>query len=147
MPLRTFELLIEQAQQQEHQASLALNQAQLEQQNYLQQLAQIEQYRLDYCRQLSERGQQGLTASQYSHLQKFLTQLDTTLEKQKQAGGYFANQIEQCRQHWQAIQQKKRGIEWLLEKKQRERRLFLDKQEQKMMDEFVTLQFARRQQR
>ena len=40
MPLRTFELLIEQAQQQEHQASLALTQAQHEQQNYLQQLAQ-----------------------------------------------------------------------------------------------------------
>nr|WP_235861915.1 flagellar export protein FliJ [Photobacterium kishitanii] len=117
MPLRTFELLIEQAQQQEHQASLALNQAQLEQQNYLQQLAQIEQYRLDYCRQLSERGQQGLTASQYSHLQKFLTQLDTTLEKQKQAGGYFANQIEQCRQHWQAMQQKKTRYRVVIRKK------------------------------
>ncbi|PSV23334.1 flagellar export protein FliJ [Photobacterium leiognathi] len=137
-------LIIEQAKEQEHQASLALNQARIDQENYRQQLAQIEQYRLDYLNQLSTRGQQGLTASQYSHLQKFLTQLDNTLEKQKQAGGYFEEQIQRCSQHWQEMQQKRRSVEWLVEKRKREHQQWLDKQEQKMMDEFVTLQFARR---
>ncbi|KJF82860.1 flagellar export protein FliJ [Photobacterium angustum] len=137
-------LIIEQAKEQEHQASLALNQARIEQQNYLQQLAQIEKYRLDYLNQLSVRGQQGLTASEYSHLQKFLTQLDQTLEKQKQAGGYFEEQIQKCSQHWQEMQQKRRSVEWLVEKREREHKQWLDKQDQKKMDEYVTLQFARR---
>ena len=137
-------LIIDQAKEQEHKASLALNQARIEQQNYLQQLAQIEKYRLDYLNQLSVRGQEGLTASEYSHLQKFLTQLDQTLEKQKQAGGYFEEQIQKCSQHWQEMQQKRRSVEWLVEKREREHKQWLDKQEQKMMDEFVTLQFARR---
>lgn len=139
-------LILEQAKEQEHQAQLALNHAHLERENYLQQLAQIEQYRLDYCTQLSERGLQGLTASSYNHLQKFLTQLDETLAKQKSIGSHFEQQVADCQQHWLEMQKKCRSIEWLIEKKQRERQIWLDKQEQKMMDEFATLQFARRMQ-
>lgn len=139
-----LELILERAKDDEHKASLALNNARIELENYYQQLRQIEQYRLDYCKQLSERGMQGLTASSYGHLQKFLNQLDETLAKQKEAGQQFEDQVEQCSEHWNEMRKKRRSIEWLLEKKQAERKLWLDKQEQKMMDEFATLQFARR---
>ncbi len=144
MSNNALNLILEHAKEEEHQASLALNQARIERQNYLQQLQQIEQYRLDYCKQLSTRGQEGLTASSYGHLQKFLTQLDETLAKQKEAGHQFEFQIEQCSEHWNEVRKKRRSIEWLLEKKQTERQQMLDRQEQKMMDEFSTLQFARR---
>lgn len=137
-------LILNRTKDEEHQASLALNQARLERENYLQQLQQIEQYRLDYCKQFSTRGQQGLTASSYSHLQKFLTQLDETLVKQKEAGDQFDHQVEQCSEHWHEVRKKRRSIEWLIDKKQSERQQQLDRQEQKMMDEFATLQFARR---
>ncbi|PSW11154.1 flagella biosynthesis chaperone FliJ [Photobacterium rosenbergii] len=140
-----LELILNQTADAEHKASLALNQARIERENYLQQLQQIEQYRLDYCRQLSERGQQGLTASAYNHLQKFLNQLDETLVKQKSAGAHFDQQVEQCSQHWQEMRKQRRSIEWLIEKKQTERQRLLDKQEQKLMDEFATMQYARRQ--
>ncbi|MDX1302351.1 flagellar export protein FliJ [Photobacterium sp.] len=139
-----LELILNKTKDEEHQASLALNQARLEQGNYLQQLQQIEQYRLDYCKQFSVRGQQGLTASSYSHLQKFLTQLDETLAKQKEAGYQFDFQVEQCSEHWHEVRKKRRSIEWLLDKKKTERQQKLDRQEQQMMDEFSTLQFARR---
>ncbi|MGF1680405.1 flagella biosynthesis chaperone FliJ [Photobacterium makurazakiensis] len=139
-----LELILERTRDDEHKASLALNQARIEHQNYLQQLQQIEQYRLDYCKQLSVRGQEGLTASAYGHLQKFLNQLDETLVKQKAAGLQFEQQIEQCSEHWNEVRKKRRSIEWLLEKKKTERQQHLDRQEQKMMDEFATLQFARR---
>ncbi|MGF1726723.1 flagellar export protein FliJ [Photobacterium nomapromontoriensis] len=139
-----LQLILERAIDDEHQASLALNQARIERENYAQQLQQIEQYRLDYCRQLSERGQQGLTASAYGHLQKFLNQLDETLVKQRQAGAQFDYQVEQCSDYWNEVRKKRRSIEWLLEKKKTERQRHLDRQEQKMMDEFATLQFARR---
>ncbi|PSW19540.1 flagella biosynthesis chaperone FliJ [Photobacterium sanctipauli] len=136
--------ILERTRDDEHKAALALNQARLEHQSYLQQLQQIEQYRLDYCKQLSVRGQEGLTASEYGHLQKFLNQLDETLVKQKAAGQQFEQQIEQCSEHWNEVRKKRRSIEWLLDKKQTERQQQLDRQEQKLMDEFATLQFARR---
>lgn len=139
-----LELILERTRDDEHKASLALNNARIERENYYEQLKQIEQYRLDYCKQLSQRGQQGLTASSYGHLQKFLSQLDETLAKQKEAGIQFEEQVEQCSEYWNEVRKKRRSIEWLLEKKQTERRQRQDKQEQKMMDEFATLQYARR---
>ncbi|GAL06908.1 flagellar protein FliJ [Photobacterium aphoticum] len=100
MSNQALALILERAKDDEDKASLALNQARVERENYYIQLQQIEQYRLDYCRQLSERGQQGLTASSYGHLQKFLNQLDETLTKQKQAASQFDFQVEQCSEHW-----------------------------------------------
>lgn len=139
-----LELILERAKDDEHKASLALNNARVERENYHEQLKQIEQYRLDYCKQLSARGQQGLSASSFGHLQKFLSQLDETLVKQKAAGVQFEEQVEQCSEYWNEVRKKRRSIEWLLEKKQTERQQQRDKQEQKMMDEFATLQYARR---
>ncbi|KLV05870.1 flagellar biogenesis protein [Photobacterium aquae] len=140
---RSLQLILERAQEDEHQASLALNQARIDLDSYREQLAQIEQYRFDYCRQLSERGMEGLSASAYNHLQKFLNQLDETLLRQREAGRHFEQQVEICSGQWQDARKQRRSIEWLLEKKQHERQLRLEKQEQKLMDEFSTLQFAR----
>ncbi len=54
-----LELILEITKDDEHKASLALSNARIERENYYEQLKQIEQYRLDYCKQLSARGQQG----------------------------------------------------------------------------------------
>ena len=76
-----MEFLLEQAKEREDQAVLALNKARSELDDYYRQVEQIEKYRLDYCQQLVDRGMAGLTASQYGHLNRFLTQLDETLSK------------------------------------------------------------------
>lgn len=139
-----FDFLLEQAKEKEQQAVLALSSARMELDNYYQQLAQIEQYRLDYCKQLVDRGQKGLTASQYSHLNKFLVQLDETLTKQKSAEEHFVSQVDNCQHYWQEVRKQRRSYEWMIEKKAKEKQAALDKQEQKLMDEFATLQYARR---
>ncbi|KGY09325.1 MULTISPECIES: flagellar export protein FliJ [Vibrio] len=139
-----LEFLLEQAKERENQAVLALSQARKELEGYYQQLEQIEKYRLDYCKQLVERGQQGLTASQYSHLNRFLTTLDETLAKQKQAEEHFKGQVEGCEQHWLESRKQRRSYEWLIEKKQKEKAHLENAREQKQMDEFATLQFSRR---
>ena len=128
----------------ENQAVLALNQARVELDGYYQQLEQIENYRLDYCNQLVERGKQGLTASQYSHLNRFLTTLDETLSKQKQAEEHFKSQVESCEQNWLECRKQRRSYEWLIEKKQTEKERLQNIREQKQMDEFSTLQYSRR---
>lgn len=54
----TFDFLLEQAQERENQAVMALNKAKAELEDFYEQVKQIEKYRLDYCNQLLQRGQQ-----------------------------------------------------------------------------------------
>ena len=139
-----FDFLLEQAKERENQAVLALNKARAELEDYYRQIEQIEQYRLDYCKQLVERGQNGLSASEYGHLHRFLTQLDETLTKQKEAEGHFQSQVTNCEGHWLETRKQRRSYEWMIEKKKTEKQRLQEKKEQKQMDEFSTLQFARR---
>ncbi|AMG29890.1 flagella biosynthesis chaperone FliJ [Grimontia hollisae] len=136
-------LLIEQAKEQERHAHLALIAAQQELQSYYMQVAQIERYRLDYFRQLSERGQSGLSASSYGHLNRFIVQLDETLAKQRQVAVDFEDNVERCREHWQTCRQKTNSLEWLVEKRQKEASMRAERLEQKQMDEFATLIYPR----
>ncbi len=138
-----LQFLLDQTQEKESQAFMALSKARNELDGYYQQLKQIEQYRLDYCQQLVERGQAGLSASQYGHLNRFLTQLDETLAKQRDAEGHFKQQVENSQQHWMQIRQQRRSYEWLIDKKYQEQQRELERQDQKLMDEFATLNFNR----
>ncbi|MEZ9058823.1 flagellar export protein FliJ [Vibrio pelagius] len=138
-----LEFLLDQAKEKENQAVLALNKANAELQGYYEQVAQIEKYRLDYCQQLVDRGKAGLTASQYGHLNRFLTQLDDTLSKQKEAEGHFKSQVDNCQEYWMELRKKRKSYEWLMEKKQKEKAKLQDQREQKQMDEFSTLLYSR----
>jgi len=140
-----LEFLLDQSKEQEEKAVLALNNARQDLDNYYVQLKQIEQYRMDYCGQLIERGKSGLSASQYGHLNRFLTQLDETLAKQRQAESHFMQQVQNCEEHWLEVRKTCRSYEWLIDKKRLEREKIEQKKEQKSLDEFSTLQFNRRQ--
>ncbi len=142
-----LEFLLEQTQEKENNAVLALNQARSELEGYYQQVAQIEKYRMDYCQQLIDRGKSGLTASEYGHLNRFLTQLDETLAKQKEAESHFKSQVQGCEDHWMQIRKQRKSYEWMLEKKQKDKQLAEAKREQKQMDEFSTLLYSRKVQR
>ncbi len=135
--------LAEQAKEKEEKAVLALSKARSELDEYYVQLSQIEKYRIDYCNQLIDRGKGGLSASEYSHLNRFLTQLDNTLAKQKEAEEHFKQQVTQCEQHWLELRKQRRSYEWMLEKQATQAKILADKKEQKLMDEFSTLSFAR----
>lgn len=139
-----LDFLLEQAKDSEQQAVLALNKARSELEDYYNQVRQIEQYRLDYCNQLVERGKGGLTASEYGHLNRFLTQLDETLTKQKSAESHFKRQVEDCQDYWHNTRKQRRSYEWLIDKKAKEKQQQEQKLEQKQMDEFSNLLFARR---
>ncbi|WP_087021513.1 flagellar export protein FliJ [Thaumasiovibrio subtropicus] len=139
-----LQLILERAEQDERDALLAVERAKVELANYHEQVAQIEQYRLDYFSQMTARGQAGLTASEYSHLQRFINQLDETLAKQKLAGAHFEEQVVECQAAFEEKRQQKRSVEWLLEKKQAEKNKLAQQREQRQMDEFANLQAARK---
>ncbi len=136
--------LLEQAKDREDQAVLALSKARSELEDYYRQVEQIEKYRLDYCQQLVERGQAGLTASQYGHLNRFLTQLDETLSKQKQAESHFKEQVENGQEFWLQTRKERMSYEWMLEKRVKEKQMAEAKREQKQMDELSTLLYSRK---
>jgi flagellar protein FliJ len=138
-----LQFLLEQSRQREEKAMLALGKSRQELEGYYHQISQLEQYRIDYCNQLIERGKRGLTASEYSHLNRFLTQLDETLAKQRSAEGYFKDQVRHCEEHWFEVRKQRRSYEWLMEKKRQERQHIEAKREQKESDEFASLQYAR----
>ncbi|MEX3073714.1 flagellar export protein FliJ [Vibrio alginolyticus] len=139
-----MEFLLEQAKEREEQAVLALNKARTELEDYYRQVEQIEKYRLDYCQQLVDRGQAGLTASQYGHLNRFLTQLDETLSKQKQAESHFKEQVENGQEYWLKMRKERMSYEWMIEKRVKEKQVAEAKREQKQMDEFSTLLYSRK---
>ncbi len=136
-------LLQQKAVDDEENARKAMLAAQQALDNYRIQLSQIENYRLEYFRQLTERGKGGLTASSYGHLNKFINQLDETLVKQRNAGAQFEDNLENSRQHWMACRQQRKSIEWLIEKRQKEAAMAAEKREQKLMDEFAALSSRR----
>jgi flagellar FliJ protein len=140
---QAIEFLLEQAKEKEEQAVLGLTKSRSDLEEYYQQLSQIEQYRIDYCNQLIDRGKGGLSASEYGHLNRFLTQLDNTLSKQKEAESHFIQQVTQSEQLWLEMRKQRRSYEWMLEKKATQAKLQADKAEQKLMDEFSTLSYAR----
>ncbi len=139
-----MDFLLEQAKEREDQAVLALNKARTELDDYYRQIEQIEKYRLDYCQQLVDRGQAGLTASEYGHLNRFLTQLDETLSKQKQAENHFKEQVENGQQYWLKTRQERMSYEWMIETRVKEKQIAEAKREQKQMDEFSTLLYSRK---
>lgn len=86
----------------------------------------------------------GLTASQYGHLNRFLTQLDETLSKQKQAESHFKEQVENCKEYWLTVRKERKSYEWMIDKREKEKQLAEAKREQKQMDEFSTLLYSRK---
>ncbi|PMH41037.1 flagellar protein FliJ [Vibrio sp. 10N.286.49.B3] len=139
-----LDFLLEQSKDKESQAQMALTKANAELADYYRQVEQIEQYRMDYCQQLIDRGKNGLTASEYGHLNRFLTQLDATLAKQKEAEQHFKSQVDNCQEYWLNTRKQCKSYEWLIDKKQQEKKRAEDKREQKQMDEFSTLLFSRK---
>lgn len=139
-----MDFLLEQAKERENQAVLTLNKAKAELESYYRQVEQIEKYRLDYCQQLVERGKSGLSASQFVHLNRFLNQLDETLAKQRGAEAHFKQQVENSEHYWLEVRKQRKSYEWMIERKQQEKQKAEAKREQKQMDEFSTLSYARR---
>ena len=130
-------LVLEQAKKKVKHAQAALLVATQAQQQYQQQLDNLEQYRLDYANKLITRGKVGLNASNFHHLQTFLTQLDQTLSAQRGGLGHFKQQVDACRQAFSQCQQHESALQRLIETQQQQQQQMLDKKEQKLIDELA----------
>lgn len=137
-------VVLEIANKKEQQAMQMLVEARQQLQNLEQQLTGLMQYRNDYLREMSSKGQSGVAANALRQLQQFVGRMDQAVEQQQQKVAGAKHAVSSRQESWQQARQHQQSIEFLINKRQQEQQQRELKQEQKMLDEFTTMQFARR---
>lgn len=142
---RALELLSDRLQEAEDRAAKILAQAQLEEQKFLQQLGALNEYRQIYSQQMLDKGVSGLNSNTIHQYHAFLNKLDQTSVTQQKGLQQARQKVEQKRNEWMELQQRRKAIGMLLEKQALKKMQLQAKQEQKQADEFALFQFMRQQ--
>lgn len=104
----------------------------------------LENYRLEYFRQIQQRGAtEGLEAKSFNQHQGFITKLDKACEQQRQVIHNAVLAAEQRRDILTEQQKKRRAVEMLIAKKQKLQLAKEAKIEQAMMDEVALQRYIR----
>ncbi|ABZ76018.1 flagellar export protein FliJ [Shewanella halifaxensis HAW-EB4] len=140
-------MVLKLTQDAEEQASLQLRSAQLELQRRQNQLEALQNYRLDYMKQMEQQQGQSISASHYHQFHQFVRQVDAAIVQQVNAVKDADNQRQHRQVYWQEKQQKRKAVELLLANKAEKAKLAELRAEQKMVDEFASQQFYRKRQR
>ncbi|GGP38559.1 MULTISPECIES: flagellar export protein FliJ [Shewanella] len=127
----------------EEKAALQLKAAQFERQKRQGQLDALNNYRLDYMKQMEGHTGTTLRANQYHQFHQFIRQVDSAINQQVAVVQDGEKQVGYRQQHWQETQQKRKAVEMLLAKKATKAQIAESKREQKMSDEFAMQQYFR----
>ena len=127
----------------EEQAALQLKSAQFEKQKRQGQLDALNNYRLDYMKQMEGHTGTTLRANQYHQFHQFIRQVDSAITQQVAAVKDAEKQVGYRQVHWQEKQQKRKAVEMLLAQKAKKAMVVEAKREQKMSDEFAMQQYYR----
>lgn len=138
-------LLLKFEQEKEQKAAQALQAAEQEYQQHKLRLQNVNDYRLEYMKRVSQRSIEGIDSATYGHYHAFVKKLENAGEQMRLAIKQAQGQIEQCKKRWLEQRQKVQAVETLQKKEQARQAIALAKQEQKMFDEIATQQFVRKQ--
>lgn len=119
-------------------------QAQQFAQNNKQKLSGLENYRLDYLRQVQQKAKQGIGSLTFGQHHQFIGKLDKACEMQVQALNKALVVADQRRAQWLQQQRKRKAVEMLLEKQQIAKQKREDRQEQIMLDEMSLQKYLRK---
>ncbi|WP_199611219.1 flagellar export protein FliJ [Flocculibacter collagenilyticus] len=147
MAIEQLKTVLQVEQDKEDKLGIDLRQAQHHLIDNEQKLEGIQQYRLDYMKQLHYKAQQGIEGNFYNQYQAFMKKLDSASEQQINAVNTAKRVVEQRKELWLKQQQKRKALEMLIEKHELAKQERLDKAEQQMLDEIATNQFIRNQKR
>ncbi|MCL1124367.1 flagellar export protein FliJ [Shewanella surugensis] len=132
------------AQEAEEQASLQLKTAQFEWQKQQEQLGALQQYRLDYMKQMESQQGKSISASGYHQFHQFVKQIDEAIARQLEAVSETHSMKQHRQTHWLTCQQKHQAVGILLNNKAKKAQQQAMRLEQKMTDEFAMQQFYRK---
>ncbi|OUL58562.1 flagellar export protein FliJ [Pseudoalteromonas ulvae] len=143
MAIKQFTLLLKLNQDQEE----ARRSEYLRAEQYLRdnqaKLTGLSEFRLDYMKQLNTRGQQGLSSNNFNQFHAFINKIEAAMTQQIDVINTAKQVVEQRKGIWLAQQQKTKAIAKLIEKQLQAKQAKLQKEEQKMLDEFSTNMFMR----
>lgn len=108
-------------------------------------LSGLENYRLDYMRNIKQKATQGLGANTINQHHQFVGKLDKACEQQIQIINQAVLVADQRKQQWLAQQKKAQAISILIESKEKEIHQHEIRLEQKLSDEFALQAMYRNQ--
>lgn len=106
-----------------------------------QKLSSLEQYRLDYLKQIQKKATTGLVGQSFHQLQSFVGKLDKACQQQTQVHSRSVLVADQRKAQWLHQQRKRKAVEMLVEKKKLQKLARQERQEQQMLDELATQKF------
>ena len=119
--------------------AVAFSQRQLTlQQDRLQQLIE---YKLEYAERHVNGSAQSYTAVQFQEFNRFLVQLDDTIERQKQVVSLAQHEVDVKRQKWKLTRTRSDAMHKVVGRLQDDEQKLVHKAEQKTMDE-LSLRFS-----
>ncbi|MDI1308509.1 MAG: flagellar export protein FliJ [Methylotenera sp.] len=97
----------------------------------------LNEYRLDYVRNLNKLLETGMGAESYQNFQNFFGKLDQAIAGQQQVVEMANQQVKVHKQLWQESQRKKLSYEVLTNRSEKRMLKVEQKKDQKLMDEFA----------
>lgn len=113
-------------------------------QNAKTRMQMLEQYRAEYAERLRNAIESGTTRQVLANYQDFLSRIDEAIQQQTQVIKQSANNTQRGQQHWQQQNSKLKAIDTLAIRHEKKEQKQLEKQEQKLLDEFSTRNFHAR---
>ncbi|WP_404399893.1 flagellar export protein FliJ [Idiomarina seosinensis] len=141
--IKQMKMLLELEQKKVDEAAAQFAQVQQQVDDEKQRLNGLAQYRLDYLKQLQQRGGDGILSQQFGQYHGFVGKLDEGLEHLHKSVTRLQQVAEQRRQQWLAQRRKYDSIEHLIEKQEQREAAVQARREQKDLDEFSSQRFIR----
>lgn len=107
-------------------------------------LRDLEHYAGEYEKGWTQRGSQGVGRDWLVNYQRFMSQMQSAIEQQKQTLEWHQQSLERARENWRQRYQRVEALRKLIERYQEEARARADKQEQKLLDELTQRLFSHR---
>lgn len=142
--IRQLQLVANVEKKREQNCALQYQQANAHLQESQQKLSGLERYKLDYLHGIRTKAAQGIGAKAMSQHHQFIGQLDKACEQQVLVINQAVLVVDQRKRQWLVQQQKHKAILHLLEVKQNQAKLKVDKNEQKLFDEIALQRVIRK---
>ena len=142
--LKQLILVKDLAYKKEQQALTAYSAAQQQINQLVQQKESLIQYKVDYMHQITEIGQQGVTANKLMLLQNFLAKIDSSIGQQTDIIVRSQLAVDARKTQWQQASQHLDAIAFLIDKQRQQLAEKETKQQQKLSDEFAMMAHYRK---
>lgn len=100
-----------------------------------QRLFDLENYRVEYGKQINHVGGEGLSATQWRDFQRFLANLSNVIEQQKSAISTLEQDFEQKKRQWLAARSRTKALETVKNRYNQQELMADEKQLQKEIDD------------